>query len=149
LASQVTSWLDWQCSAADIENAVLAIWPQNTEGIVSNISVNPFGASNVTDNSPAIGLIESNIDVFFRAANTLGFIPPAYVSPNRVSIEVRNLATIPSTGGIAAYSATDASVSWSRNFGTTASPAKTYPQPTGGWLRGSRLYVYGPVVDSE
>jgi hypothetical protein len=151
LASQVTSWLDWQCSAADIENAVLAIWPQNTEGVTTNVTVNPFGfgGTNVTDNSPAPSLIETNISIHFRAASTLGFIPAAYVSPGRVSIEVRNLATIPSTGGIAAYSATDASVSWSRNFGSTASPARTYPQPSGGWLRGSRLYVYGPVVDNE
>jgi hypothetical protein len=149
LANKTTSWLDWQCSGTDIVNAVLALFPENTEGVVSNVRVNPFGATNVTDNSPAIGLIEANIDIHFQAAGSLGFIDPRYVSPGRVSIEVRSRSTFPSTGGLVAYSATDASVVWSRNYGSTASPAKTYPSPQGGWLRGSRLYVYGPVVDNE
>jgi hypothetical protein len=149
LANKTTSWLDWQCSGTDIVNAVLALFPENTEGVVSNVRVNPFGATNVTDNSPAIGLIEANIDIHFQAAGSLGFIDPRYVSTGRVSIEVRSRSTFPSTGGLVAYSATDASVVWSRNYGSTASPAKTYPSPQGGWLRGSRLYVYGPVVDNE
>ena len=149
LANKTTSWLDWQCSTTDIVNAVLALFPENTEGVVSNVRVNPLGSTNVTDNSPAIGLIEANIDIHFQAAGSLGFIDPRYVSTGRVSIEVRSRSTFPSTGGLAAYSATDASVVWSRNFGTTASPARTYPSPQGGWLRGARLYVYGPVVDNE
>ncbi len=149
LADKRTAWLDWQCSSTDIVNAVLAVFPENTEGVVSNIRVNPFGATNVTDNSPAIGLIEANLDIFFQAHSTLGFIPSAYVQPGRLQIETRNLATYPTGGGIVAFSATDASVSWSRNFGTKASPATTYTNPTGGWLRGSRLFVFGPVVDNE
>ncbi|HAV33661.1 MAG TPA: hypothetical protein DC058_14170 [Planctomycetaceae bacterium] len=149
LANKTTSWLDWQCSGTDIVNAVLALFPENTEGVVSNVRVNPLGATNVTDNSPAISLFEGNIDIHFQAAGSLGFIDPRYVSTGRVSIEVRSRSTFPSTGGLAAYSATDASVVWSRNYGSTASPAKTYPSPQGGWLRGSRLYVYGPVVDNE
>lgn len=149
LANKTTAWLDWQCSGTDIVNAVLALFPENTEGIVSNVRVNPLGATNVTDNSPAISLFEANIDIHFQAAGSLGFIDSRYVSPGRVSIEVRSRSTFPSTGGLVAYSATDASVVWSRNYGSTASPAKTYPSPQGGWLRGSRLYVYGPVVDNE
>jgi len=149
LANKTTAWLDWQCSGTDIVNAVLALFPENTEGVVSNVRVNPLGATNVTDNSPAIGLIEANIDIHFQAAGSLGFIDPRYVSTGRVSIEVRSRSTFPSTGGLVAYSATDASVVWSRNYGSTASPAKTYPSPQGGWLRGSRLYVYGNVVDNE
>jgi len=149
LSNKTTSWLDWQCSETDIVNAVLALFPENTEGVVSNVRVNPLGATNVTDNSPAIGLFEANIDIHFQAASSLGFIDPRYVSTGRVSIEVRSRSTFPSTGGLVAYSATDASVVWSRNYGTTASPAKTYPSPQGGWLRGSRLYVYGNVVDNE
>ena len=149
LANKTTAWLDWQCSGTDIVNAVLALFPENTEGVVSNVRVNPLGATNVTDNSPAISLFEANIDIHFQAAGSLGFIDPRYVSPGRVSIEVRSRSTFPSTGGLAAYSATDASVVWSRNYGSTASPAKTYPSPRGGWLRGSRLYVYGNVVDNE
>jgi hypothetical protein len=149
LANKTTSWLDWQCSGTDIVNAVLALFPENTEGVVSNVRVNPLGATNVTDNSPAISLFEANIDIHFQAAGSLGFIDPRYVSTGRVSIEVRSRSTFPSTGGLVAYSATDASVVWSRNYGSTASPAKTYPSPQGGWLRGSRLYVYGPVVDNE
>jgi hypothetical protein len=149
LATQTTSWLDWQCSSSDIVNAVLAIFPENTEGVVSNVRVNPFGSTNVTDNSPAIGLIEANLDLFFQAASTLGFIDSRYVRPGCVSIEVRSLSTYPSTGGVAAYSVTDGSVSWSRNYGSTTSPAKTYATPTGGWLRGSRLILFGPVVDPD
>lgn len=149
LSNKTTSWLDWQCSGTDIVNAVLALFPENTEGVVSNVRVNPLGATNVTDNSPAIGLFEANIDIHFQAASSLGFIDSRYVSTGRVSIEVRSRSTFPSTGGLAAYSAIDASVTWSRNFGTTASPARTYAQPSGGWLRGSRLFVYGPVVDNE
>jgi hypothetical protein len=149
LANKTTAWLDWQCTGTDIVNAVLALFPENSEGVVSNVRVNPFGATNVTDNSPAISLFEANIDVLFQAAGSLGFIDSRYVSTGRVSIEVRSRSTFPSTGGLVAYSATDASVVWSRNYGSTASPAKTYPSPQGGWLRGSRLYVYGNVVDNE
>ena len=149
LTNKTTAWLDWQCSGTDIVNAVLALFPENTEGVVSNVRVNPLGATNVTDNSPAISLFEANIDIHFQAAGSLGFIDPRYVSTGRVSIEVRSRSTFPSTGGLVAYSATDASVVWSRNYGSTASPAKTYPSPQGGWLRGSRLYVYGNVVDNE
>lgn len=150
LPTKTTGWLDWQCSSADVVNAVLAVFPENTEGVVSNIRVNPFGASNVTDNSPSIGLIEANIDLHFQGASTLGFIDTRYLNrPSSVVVEVRSLSTYTTSGGIAAWSATDGSVIWSRNFGTTASPAKTYAEATGGWLRGSRLYVYGPVVDNE
>ncbi len=149
LANKTTAWLDWQCSGTDIVNAVLALFPENTEGVVSNVRVNPFGATNVTDNSPAISLFEANIDIHFQASSSFGFIDARYVTTGRVSIEVRSLSTFPSTGGLVAYSATDASVVWSRNYGSTASPAKTYPSPQGGWLRGSRLYVYGNVVDNE
>ncbi|MFN9294962.1 MAG: hypothetical protein ACK6EB_43350, partial [Planctomyces sp.] len=70
-------------------NAVLALFPENTEGVVSNVRVNPLGATNVTDNSPAISLFEANIDIHFQAAGSLGFIDPRYVSTGRVSIEVR------------------------------------------------------------
>ena len=127
------------------------MFTENTEGVVSNVRVNPFGASNVTDNSPTIGLIEANLDLFFQAHGTLSFILPQYVAPisgGSVSIETRSLSTA-GTGGIMALSATDASVSWARDWGTTASPARTYAYPAGGWLRGSRLILYGTVVDNE
>lgn len=151
LPQKMTTWLDWQCAPGDIEAAVLAIWPQNTEGVVTNVAVNPLnaGGTNVTDNQPPPGLFETNLTVFFRAANSLGFIPPEYVGPGQVSIEARSLATVPNTGGVAAYSVTDASVTWARNYGSTANPPKTVARPIGGWLRGTRLYVYGSVVDSE
>jgi len=141
-----TGWISWLCSSSDVVNAVLAVFPENTEGVVSNVRVNPFGASSVVDNSPAISLLEANLDIHFQAASTLGFIPTAYAS--RVAIETRSLSTY-GTGGVTAFSATDGSVTWSRNWGTTASPAKTYDIPAGGWLRGSRLILFGPVVDNE
>ena len=141
-----TGWMSWLCSSSDIINAVLAVFPENTEGVVSNVRVNPLGASSVVDNSPAIGLLEANLDIHFQAASTLGFISTTYAS--QVAIETRSLSTY-GTGGITAFSATDASVTWSRNWGTTASPARTYDIPTGGWLRGSRLILFGSVVDNE
>jgi len=146
LSQLQTGWISWLCSSADIVNAVLAVFPENTEGVVSNVRVNPFGASSVVDNSPAISLLEANLDIHFQAASTLGFIPIAYAS--RVAIETRSLSTY-GTGGVTAFSATDGSVTWSRNWGTTASPAKTYDIPAGGWLRGSRLILFGPIVDNE
>ena len=141
-----TGWISWLCSSSDIVNAVLAVFPENTEGVVSNVRVNPFGASSVVDNSAAISLLEANLDIHFQAASTLGFIPTAYAS--RVAIETRSLSTY-GTGGVTAFSATNGSVTWSRNWGTTASPAKTYDIPAGGWLRGLRLILFGPVVDNE
>jgi hypothetical protein len=141
-----TGWISWLCSSSDIINAVLAVFPENTEGVVSNVRVNPFGASSVADNSPAIGLLEANLDIHFQAASTLGFISTTYAS--QVAIETRSLSSA-GTGGIVSLSATDAAVSWSRNWGTTASPARTYIYPSGGWLRGSRLILFGPVVDDE
>jgi hypothetical protein len=141
-----TGWISWLCSSSDVVNAVLAVFPENTEGVVSNVRLNPFGASSVVDNSPTISLLEANLDIHFQAASTLGFIPTAYAS--RVAIETRSLSTY-GTGGVTAFSATNGSVTWSRNWGTTASPAKTYDIPAGGWLRGSRLILFGPVVDNE
>lgn len=146
-----TAWMSWNCTAATVATEVLAVFPENTEGVVSNVRVNVFGVSNVTDNSPPIGLIEANLDLFFQAHGTLSFIPPQYVAPvsgGNVSIETRSLSTA-GTGGIMALSATDAAVSWARDWGTTASPARTYAYPSGGWLRGSRLILYGAVVDNE
>ena len=146
-----TAWLAWGCNAAAVEAAVLAVFPENTEGVVSNVRCNPSGVSNVTDNSPTIGLLEANLDLFFQAHGTLSFILPQYVAPisgGSVFIETRSLSSA-GTGGIMALSATDAAVSWARDWGTTTSPARTYAYPSGGWLRGSRLILFGPVVDNE
>jgi len=147
-----TAWLAWGCDAAAVESAVLAVFPQNTEGVVSNVRCNPFGVSNVTDNVPAIGLLEANLDLFFQAHGTLSFIPPAYVAPvsgGVVAIETRDTGAGYPLKTVTAFSATNASVSWSRNFGTrAATPAAIY-SATGGWLRGSRLILFGPVVDNE
>lgn len=145
---QVTGWLAWNCSAADLKTAILAVWPENTEGVVSNVRVNPFGATNVTDNVPAISLVEANLDLHFQgnvgATNPFGFIDTYYLS--NVQIELK-----PGTGAalqqdMIAYSATDASVSWSRWFGSKSS-ANTSAR--GGWNRGSWVIAYGDISDNE
>ena len=146
--NKATAWLDWQCTAADIKAAILAVFPENTEGVVSNVRVNPFGASNVTDNVPAINLLEANLDLHLNgvgsANNPFGFIPSEYLDD--VTIEARNLVAVVATNQMAAYSATDASVSWSRQFGTKSSVTTS---PRGGWKRGTWLIVYGDLSDSE
>lgn len=155
LPTLTTAWIDWHCTTTDIVNAVLAVFPENTEGVYSNVRVNPFGPTNVTDNSPAISLLEANIDIWFQAAETLGFPHWRYFyARTSTQIETRNLATVgtpPSAAGIgqeAAFDATDGSLVWQRTYGSTASPSKKYGA-TGGWLRGSRLILFGPVVDPD
>jgi hypothetical protein len=154
LPTLTTAWIDWHCTTTDIVNAVLAVFPENTEGVYSNVRVNPFGATNVTDNSPAISLMEANIDIWFQAAETMGFPHWRYFySPQQSYIQYRSLTTVGTipatgTGQEAAFDATDGSLIWQRDYGTTASPAKRYTA-TGGWLRGSRLIVFGPVVDPD
>ena len=148
LATKTTSWLDWQCSSTDVVNAVLAVFPENTEGVVSNVRVNPFGASNVTDNVPAINLLEANLDLHLNGVGSLnnpfGFIPAEYLGSG-VAIETRN-GTVFASGNMVAYSATDASVSWSRNFGTKST---TTTGAIGGWKRGTWLIAYGDLSDNE
>lgn len=149
LPNKFTAWLDWQCTATDIVNAVLAVFPENTEGVVSNVRVNPFGASNVTDNSPAISLLEANLDIHFQGytsfPDVFGFIPPGYISPGRVTIETRNMTALAS-GNMLTYSATDASVSWARNFGSKGAATTG---AAGGWKRGDWLIAYGDLSDNE
>ena len=146
--NKATAWLDWQCTAADIKTAILAVFPENTEGVVSNVRVNPFGASNVTDNVPAINLLEANLDLHLNGVGSLnnpfGFIPAEYLGSG-VAIETRN-GTVFASGNMVAYSATDASVSWSRNFGTKST---TTTGAIGGWKRGTWLIAYGDLSDNE
>lgn len=148
-ASSYTSWLSWTASAATIQAAVLTIFPENTSGIVSNCVVHPFGAPSSIVNTDASWLEQGLVIHFNAAADSAGIVYgfPQYNFPSgQVAIEFRNVADY-ATPGIAAWDATDASVVWSRAWGTVGATTITHPQRA--WLRGDFVYAYGNVVDAE
>ncbi len=145
-----TAWLARTATAADIKAAIIGVFGENTEGVVSNVVVNAFG------DPPALAhdssLLERNLSIQFatQTAASLGFglIPPQYVSRplTNVVLQVRNTAD-PYSGGFGAYDTSDGSVIWSRNFGTR--PDSSIAVNAAGWLQGDLLYLYGELVVNE
>jgi hypothetical protein len=145
-----TSWLDWDATNADIKAALIAIFGENTEGVVSNIIVNAFG------DPPALthptSLLERNMSIQFAtqtaASLGFGFIPPQYLTRPlaNVILETQNTAE-PFSGQIIAFNTSDGEELWSREFGTK--PDASVGQAYAGWLQGDLLYLYGEQVEND
>lgn len=145
-----TAWLDWDATNSEIDDALIAIFGENTEGVVSNIIVNAFG------DPPALthptSLLERGLTIQFATQTAatvgMGFVFPGYVNRplSNVQLQVQNTAA-PFDGRIMAYNTTDGEELWSREFGTKADAS--VGQAYAGWLQGDLLYLYGEQVEND
>ncbi len=144
LLPRETAWIDIDATAAEIKAALIAIFPENTEGVVSNIIVNPFG------DPPALlhptSLMERGLEIQF--ATGPGFVPVQYVNEANTNVIMHVQNTAPRfAGGIVAYNTSDGEELWSRDFGIALNGNPVVH--AAGWLKGDQLYLYGPQVESE
>ena len=146
-----TSWLDWDATDSEVATAVLAVYPENTSGSVSNVSVNPFSITAATVNT--IGIFERRLEILFRgAANAtgvaLGFPPRSHFDrPDDIRVEFRNVQGT-NTAGMCRWNTSGGQV-WVRNWGTSTLTASTVTFPQRGWLYSTLLIAYGEQVENE
>lgn len=152
-----TDWIDWYATESEIETAL-----DNLLGS-GNCSIIDFGAGLsqpiAAQNNP-VSIIECNPTIRFKV--TTGFTPgsgrvPAeyftfrndgtFVGLDDIVIETQTTTAAADPEGISAYSASDATVTWSRAWGTRG--ATTITLPLYAWLQGDFVYAYGNVVDAE
>lgn len=152
-----TAWLDWYATESEIETALNNLLGTGNCAVVALGGA--FGAPLNVDNSPA-SIIEHNPTIGFDVDTNFtpgsGRIPYSYFTfrndgvftgTNDIVIETQTTTAAADPSGISAYSATDATVTWSRAWGTKG--ATTISQPLYAWLQGDFVYAYGNVVDSE
>lgn len=146
-----TEWLDWDATPSEIAAAIIAEFGENTAGGDSNVTVWPFGEPMFSENA-YISQVEKNLDLLLLTANDSGglgsnFIPSAYIGLGAFpTIELQNVQSFTSPAGIAAFDSTDASLIWSRPFGSRSGVAQASQYA---WLQGDLIYAYGTIVDSE
>lgn len=98
--------------------------------------------------------------MLFRFYTDAGFTPGSGYIPRHwfdyrndgvlvggVEIEMQNITPFTDPNGIAAYDITNATVIWSRPFGTKGAYAMV--EPAHAWLQGDFVYAYGGMVDNE
>jgi len=160
-----TDWLSWDATAAEIKTALINLFGENTEGVSSNVVVNIFGDPPALDNTT--GLIDRGLRLDFlgQAAptNPFGFISPSYLYKRTIrvpiggtnyttttgcKIEIRNSDHV-ATGSMMAWSASDASAVWGREWGIQLGGATVIGVPEKAWTRGDFVYAYGRLVESE
>lgn len=151
-----TSWLDWYSTEAEIETALNALLG------TGNCSILSFGAvADPIENVP-LALIECNPYIEFKTDNGFtpgsGRIPIGYFSfrndgvflgTNDIVIEMQTITPFADPPGIAAFDATDASLIWSRAFGTALVGSTTVESPLYAWLQGDYVYAYGQLLENE
>ncbi len=153
--TNVTSWLDWYATESEIESALNALLGSGNCSIVDY--GNGLGNPIAVNNDP-VSLIEHDPGIQFKVDTGFspgsGRIPGSYFTfrndgqfagTNDVIIETRD--TTAAASGIAAYDAANATVIWSRAFGSAG--ARTISQPLYAWLQGDFVYAYGQLVDGE
>lgn len=147
-----TAWLDWYATQSEIEAAL------NDLLGAGNVSLIDFGLDPTPVENDPVALVEYNM--LFRFYTDAGFTPGSGYIPRHwfdyrndgvlvggVEIEMQNITPFTDPNGIAAYDITNATVIWSRPFGTKG--AYTIVEPAHAWLQGDFVYAYGSVVDSE
>lgn len=146
-----TAWLNWDASASEIATAILDEFGENTAGGASNVTVWPFGEPMFSENA-YISQVEKNLDILLLTANDSGglgsnFIPSAYIGLGAFpTIELQNTESFTNPAGIAAFDASDASLIWSRPFGSRDGVVQGTEYA---WLNGGFVYAYGSLVDAE
>jgi hypothetical protein len=152
-----TAWLDWYATESEIETAL-----NNLLGS-GNCSIVDFGSGigqPISAQNTPVSIIECNPMIEFKV--TTGFSPGSGRIPNGyftfrndgvfvglddIVIETQTTTAAASPAGISAYDASDATVTWSRAWGTKGS--QTISQPLHAWLEGDYVYAYGNIVDNE
>jgi hypothetical protein len=166
LPTLYTAWMPWRETAANIKAAILAVFPENTEGIASNVAVNVFGDPDWPINPT--WLIERNMRLDFTGSNAtnaalFGFINFRYVARATVGVVVDSVLYTGDAGpgieirtgntdnvsGVNAWTIADGLHSWGRIFGTGLVSSTPVTYPRGGWVRGDNCYVYGNVVEND
>lgn len=143
-----TAWLDWFATVAEIEDALEDLFG------VGNVTADSLPTYHSTlVNSPVAEIERGHFWVTFLTDTGFspgsGYIPAGYLSsnPSRMRIEVQTITPYTEPSGIAAYDPADATLLWSRPWGTVG--AATISQPLRAWLQGDLVYAYGELVDSE
>jgi len=135
LGIRTTAWLAWRCTGAQIKDAIDAIFAENTEGVVSNVTVNPFGEPPALTGSSS--LLERNLEIRFAGANVASYIPTQFVTAGRLTIELQNVAPVNDHAGLGAWNRSTGATVWSRGF--SAPDADDWPSRL--WLRGDYVYA--------
>jgi hypothetical protein len=152
-----TTWLDWYATETEIEDALNALLGTGNCSIVdlgSGLGV-PIGI----DNSP-VSIMECNPAIAYKVDTGFspgsGRIPAEYLTfrndgvftpSNDIIVEIQSTTAAADPAGISAYDASDATVTWSRVWGTKG--AQTISQHLYAWLEGDFVYAYGNLVDNE
>lgn len=147
-----TSWLDWYATAVEIRTALLSLMGENSDppGFGSNVQI--LESPDLPMENYPYPTIEARLTILFRIGSSgTGYADPAYFSPTvgQLIIEVQDVTVLSNPPGISAYDITDASLIWSRPFGTALIGGATVTQPTFAWLQGDYVYAYGQLLESE
>ena len=144
-----SDWIAWNATEATIEAAILTAFPENTEGVVSNVEANPFGTPAAIDNTT--GLLDRGLQLLFAGGtvsqvSTWGFILLAYLKIGRVTVETQS--TDDRYGGqIILIDHSDASETWSRDWGDKG--AISIGPPLAQWIYSGNVYAFGSIVDND
>jgi hypothetical protein len=149
-----TPWIAWDADQSEIEAAILTVYPQNTEGLVSNARLPWGGFPNGTlpDNT-YFSWLERGVEIEFQAFRNIagrnaGYIPPTHVTAGRITIEVRNAVGY-NPEGIVAWDRTNGDLVWSRAWGTPVTGGSELQYPRYIWTRGDFVFAYGDLVEND
>jgi len=152
-SSQSTAWMAWPGSAAGITSALTTLFGENTEGVYNNISIWIGGTPPALDNADFSELMQ-NIDIRFavrpQADNPFGHVPQEFIT-TQSRIEVRYAETV-NQGNMTAWSNTDATVVWSRDYGDVTDPITSQTRivaPWQAWYSGDYVWAAGGPVNAE
>lgn len=147
-AAYTTAWLDWHASIAQIEAALLAIFPENTEGVTSNVTVYPFGVPTALFGTGPFSYLEYGLEILFAGANTLSYVPTSLVDrPGDLTVQFQNHVSR-YTETISFIDLSDMSEVWGRSFGTQfGGSGDVVPDKV--WFANSKLFAYGARVEND
>jgi hypothetical protein len=150
----VTAWLAWTATLAEIKTAILGVYPENTEGVVSNATL-PWAstAAILPLDNDYVSHLERGLEIEFRgfanpAGAAAGYITPSHLTGGRITIETRN-AVAYNPAGIVAWSRSGGSVAWSRTWGVPLGGGTELQYPQYAWSRGDFVYAYGQQVEND
>jgi hypothetical protein len=149
----ITPWISWTADFAAIQAAILTVYPENTEGIISN-ATNWGGIDGLypLDNTYTSRL-ERGLEIEFRgfrnvAGRNAGYITPSHLTGGRITIETRNAVAF-NPAGIVAWTRSGGDIAWSRTWGSPVNGGPDLQYPKYAWTRGDYLYAYGDLVEND
>ena len=150
-----TAWLDWYATDSEIETAF------NDLLGAGNVTLIDFGLDTTPVVNNPVAPIEFNL--MFELKTDRGFTPGSGRIPveyfrfrgdgyliGGIEIEIQNATPFATpVNGMAAFNASDASLIWSRAFGTALIGGVSVPYPLYAWLQGDFVYAYGQLLENE